>query len=98
MSEKRILLVGNGNHQFITNYVHWLKKSTKSNFIVDILSYTKVKDENKKYYNTVFRKNDRNLIYQIISKINNTSNYNIKFYISRVIGDPTTCKNSYGVI
>ena len=35
---------------------------------------------------------------QIISKINNTSNYNIKFYISRLIGDPTICRGSYGVI
>jgi hypothetical protein len=35
---------------------------------------------------------------QIISKINNTSNYNIKFYISRVIGDPIVCRNSYGAI
>lgn len=35
---------------------------------------------------------------QIISKINNTSNYNIKFHISRVIGDPTICRDSYGVI
>lgn len=35
---------------------------------------------------------------QMISKINNTSNYNIKFYISRVIGDPTICRDSYGVI
>ena len=35
---------------------------------------------------------------QIISNINNTSNYNIKFYISRVVGDPTVCRNSYGVI
>lgn len=35
---------------------------------------------------------------QIISKINNTTNYNIKFYISRVIGDPTICRDSYGVI
>jgi hypothetical protein len=35
---------------------------------------------------------------QIISNINNTSNYNIKFYISRLIGDPTTCRDSYGVL
>jgi glycosyltransferase involved in cell wall biosynthesis len=85
MSEKRILLVGNGNHQFITNYVHWLKKSTKSNFIVDILSYTKVKDENKKYYNTVFRKNDRNLIYQIISKIKGVRRYYRFFLYIKII-------------
>lgn len=35
---------------------------------------------------------------QIISNINNRSNYNIKFYISRVIGDKTICKDSYGVL
>ena len=35
---------------------------------------------------------------QIISNINNTSNYNIKFYISRLIGDKTICKDSGGVV
>ena len=35
---------------------------------------------------------------QIISNINNTSNYNIKFYISRLIGDKTICRDSYGVL
>ena len=35
---------------------------------------------------------------QIISSINNKSNYNIKFYISRLIGDKTICKDSYGVV
>ena len=35
---------------------------------------------------------------QIISTINNTSNYNIKFYISRIIGDKTICRDSYGII
>jgi hypothetical protein len=33
---------------------------------------------------------------QIISNINNKSNYNIKFYISKLIGDKTICKDSYG--
>jgi hypothetical protein len=35
---------------------------------------------------------------QIISTINNTSNYCIKFYISRIVGDKTICRNSYGVL
>ena len=35
---------------------------------------------------------------QIISNINNKSNYNIKFYISRLIGDKTICRDSYGVV
>ncbi len=35
---------------------------------------------------------------QIISSINNKSNYNIKFYISKLIGDKTICNDSYGVV
>ena len=35
---------------------------------------------------------------QIISTINNESNYDINFYISRIIGNKTICRNSYGVI
>ncbi len=35
---------------------------------------------------------------QIISSINNKSNYNIKFYISKLIGDRTICSDSYGII
>ena len=35
---------------------------------------------------------------QIISNINNKSNYNIKFYISRLIGDKTICRDSCGVV
>jgi hypothetical protein len=35
---------------------------------------------------------------QVISNINNKDNYNIQFYISRLIGDKTICKDSYGVV
>ena len=35
---------------------------------------------------------------QIISNINNKTIYKIKFYISRIIGDKTICKDSYGVV
>jgi hypothetical protein len=35
---------------------------------------------------------------QIISSINNKSNYSIKFYISKLIGDKDVCKVSYGEI
>lgn len=35
---------------------------------------------------------------KIISNINNKSNYNIKFYISKLIGDRTICKDSYGIL
>jgi hypothetical protein len=33
---------------------------------------------------------------QIISGVDNNSNYNIEFYISKLIGDKTICKDSYG--
>jgi len=80
MTKKRILLVGNGNHQFITNYVLWLKKSTNNNFIVDIISYTHIKDENRNHYNAIFRINDNNFLYQIISKIKGFRRY-YRFYL-----------------
>ena len=35
---------------------------------------------------------------QIISDINNKFNYDIKFYIFRLIGDRQICGNSYGII
>lgn len=85
MSEKRILLVGNGNKQFITNCVHWLKKDTKNNYVVDILSDRQVKDENKKYYNTIFQKKDSNLIYRIISKIKGVRRYYRYFFYNKII-------------
>ena len=34
----------------------------------------------------------------IISSINNKSNYNIKFYISKIIGDKIICRDSCGVV
>ena len=35
---------------------------------------------------------------EIISKIDNNSNYIIKFYISRLIGENKICPDSYGII
>ena len=35
---------------------------------------------------------------QLISSINNKYNYDIHFYISRVVGDKTICKDSCGVV
>lgn len=34
---------------------------------------------------------------QMISNINNNSSYKIKFYISRIIGDKSICKDSYNL-
>lgn len=41
---------------------------------------------------------DSIIVNQIISNINNKTIYKIKFYISRIIGDKTICRDSYGVV
>lgn len=35
---------------------------------------------------------------KVISSINNKSNYSVKFYISRIIGDKQICSDSYGIL
>jgi hypothetical protein len=64
----KVLLVGNGNHQFITNYALWLNKQGKNKYIIDILSFLPVIKVNKKYYNEIFNIKlflITNLIYKI---------------------------------
>ena len=53
----RLLLVGDANSIFITNYALWLK-NTKSNFETDILTLTEIKPENQVYYNRVISLSD----------------------------------------
>lgn len=69
MTDKRILLVGDGNHQFITNYARWLKKKNGSNFCVDILSFTPVRKENVKFYQFVYQVKKNDLMFRIAKKI-----------------------------
>lgn len=80
MIEKRILLVGDGNHQFITNLITWLNKHNQYKFIIDILSFKPILDENKKYYNNIFRINDNNFLYYFIHKIRRIRVY-YRFYL-----------------
>jgi hypothetical protein len=68
MTKKRILIVGDGNHQFITNYGLFLVKGRESDYLVDILSTTIVQKENFKYYNEVIQIED-NQLYQFVRKI-----------------------------
>jgi len=54
MTKKKILLVGDGNHQFITNYSKWLNKfQTPQNFEIDILSLSKISPFNSTYYSKI---------------------------------------------
>jgi hypothetical protein len=83
---KRLLIVGNGNHQFIYNYVKWLKK--EGNFsIIDILTDRKVNDEYSRIYSKIYSfENDSNL-YKMISKLKGIRRY-YRFYLyGRLIKD-----------
>lgn len=39
-----------------------------------------------------------NHVTQTISSVNNKSNYSVKFYITRCIGDKKVCSGSYGIL
>lgn len=73
-NKKSILLVANGNHQFITNYTKWLSKQQENKFQVDILSLTPIKEINKKYYNRTFNIN-KNIFINLVYKIEGNRRY-----------------------
>jgi hypothetical protein len=63
MKERRILLVGDGNHQAVINYASWLNKQdivTVSK--KDILSITPVEKKNSTGYDTVFEVDPKNFL------------------------------------
>lgn len=68
-AEKKVLLIGNGNHQFIANYARWLRKQADLEVHIDVLSYDPVSQQHKGYYDTVYRINDNNLLYRCINKL-----------------------------
>ena len=56
MQNKKILLVGDANHQFITNYAKWLNVGQSSQIIeIDILSVTTILNENLKFFSKVYQ-------------------------------------------
>lgn len=65
---KRILIVGNGNHQFITNYVKWLNKENEQ-LEVNIFSDRPVHERVKKHYDNIYQFNFNTLFYRIIKQI-----------------------------
>lgn len=59
MTKKKILLVGDGNHQFITNYSKWINKyKSGQNYEIDIFSLTKISPFNYKYYSKTYEIKD----------------------------------------
>jgi hypothetical protein len=75
MPNIKILIVGDGNHQFITNYAIWLNKENPNKFYIDILSFTQIHKENEGCYNTIYKIDGNNLIYKFIAKLKGFSRY-----------------------
>ena len=68
MPNNKILLFGNANHQFNTNFVRWLRR--KSNFTqIDIVSDRQVKHGAKGYYDFIFCINFIHLFFRLIKQI-----------------------------
>jgi hypothetical protein len=67
--KKKILLVGDGNHQFITNYALWLKNDSEKRFIIDVLSYTAVINRNRPFYDTIHEVNCGGGLLYLLSQI-----------------------------
>jgi glycosyltransferase involved in cell wall biosynthesis len=63
----KILIVGDGNHQFIASFVKWLKVSTNSE--IDILSFTPPKDSSNSIFNNHFSIQTNGKFSKIINKI-----------------------------
>ncbi|MBD3796814.1 MAG: glycosyltransferase family 4 protein [Campylobacterales bacterium] len=60
---KKILLVGDGNHQFIRYLAKWLKKGNSKKILVDVLSLTEIKEEH--CFDTIYYIKHDNLIGRI---------------------------------
>lgn len=87
MIKKRILMVGNGNHQLITNYVRRLTQIKKNEYVIDVFSFTPVQSDIKSYYNSEYYINHKNLIYQIVSKIKGIRIYYRYHKYKKLIGN-----------
>jgi glycosyltransferase involved in cell wall biosynthesis len=87
MTDKRILLVGDGNHQFITNCVRWLKKQNGFSFCVDMFSLTPVRKENVKFYQFIYQVKEDDLLFRIVNKIKGVRRF-YRFYLyEKLIAD-----------
>jgi hypothetical protein len=70
----RLLLVGNANHQFITNLTNWLRKAD-SDIQIDILTTVPVKNNAAVCYDKIFHLDFNKLFYKLINKIKGLRRY-----------------------
>ena len=79
------------NNKNIDVTIQWHRKALnhiEQEFVGDLFSYPMYNSDSALVNHTK----------QFISNINNTSNLDIKFYISKLIGDKTICRDSYGIL
>lgn len=85
MTENRILIIGDGNHQFITNYAIWLKKRKGVNITLDILSTSPLKKSSYEFFDTCFQIDFNSNYYNFISKIKVVRRFYRYFQYNRLV-------------
>lgn len=69
MTENRILIIGDANHQFITNYAFWLKRELGVDTTIDILSNSPIKNSSLRFFDNSFQIDFNSSCYKLFSKI-----------------------------
>jgi hypothetical protein len=75
MTKKRILLVGDGNHQFITNYAFWLRRELGDYVVIDILSFSPIKKVSFQFYESCYQIAFDSFGYKFFSKFKGIRRY-----------------------
>lgn len=85
MSSDRILIIGDGNHQFIINLVKQLRKQASERLTINVLSLSRVYQQNIHYYDEVYSPNFGSRLYGFISKIMIIRRFYRQFLLKRYI-------------
>lgn len=81
---KTLLIVGNGDHQFIFNYVKWLKK--KGNFSkIDILTDRKVSSKHQHIYHNIFSIHKNSKLFNLLTRIKGVRRFFRLYLYKRLI-------------
>jgi hypothetical protein len=79
----KVLIIGNGNHQFIFHFVEWMKKYSQNAYEFDLLDTSMgIRKEYKHAYNTIYysKKSTFLLKFRLLRSIYTIIMYNLKFW------------------
>ena len=90
MTKKRILIVGDGNHQFITNYVRWIKNESTDKYCVDVFSYSSLQNQKSSLiYDNAYGINNENRLIKLVLGIKGVRRFFRFFLYKKIISKLT---------